>query len=194
MMGHGNFTFFPQPSNDTVVENASKCHYEKGICITERFYLISVFGSCVASCSATGNLLLIYVLSRPKLVASQLFFLLLLAVVDSFIAFSYIFLFSVQILYDYFESLLLYEMWNRYVKVLYATSHAAITGSTYLIVAASADRCFSAWMKSSFSVGQRFVGLAIIICVALVTKEYYDKRMLTDRKMIIKMLIRYSWL
>jgi len=172
----------------TTVNLSDWCEqYEKGLHIDERLYLVTIFGSLVALLSMVNNALLIYVLSRPLLASSQLFYLLCLAVFDTFTAFSYILLFPTQVLYDYLESLTLYKFWNQYVTICYALTHTAMTASTYLIVAASADRrdemlakivyhaqntfrCYSTVVKRNCHPFQRYLVVVFIVVLGLLSK------------------------
>lgn len=154
-------------SNDT---SPNVCHYEPISFLVEKFYLMTVFGSVVATFGIFNNVILVYILSRPALAASHVFYLLFLAIFDLFVAVSFILLFSVQPLFDYAHSVWLYNCWFMYLKPIFTVSHVTMTISTYLIVAASAERYLATRLKKSCLPKDRILITMFVVCFAIVSK------------------------
>ncbi len=80
-------------------------------CITEKFWLVLVVGTTVCLCGIGTNLTLAAILSKSCFKLSHMVYLQVLAGIDICILCAYIAVFSVSIIYDYFNLLFLYIAW-----------------------------------------------------------------------------------
>lgn len=158
-------------ATDNSTFNVTKeCRYEPLTYAEEKFYIITVFGSTVAFFGIFNNTVLVYLLSRPVLAASHVFYLLCLAIFDTFVAVSFILLFSVQPLFEITGNLWLYRVWFSYLKPIFTISHVTLTISTYLIVAASAERYLATMLKKSCLPKDRLLITLFVVCFAVLSK------------------------
>ncbi|VDO98875.1 unnamed protein product [Soboliphyme baturini] len=121
-------------------EEQEICEYEKTPYIEEKFYLIAVFGSFIMLFGIVTNSILLTVLLKKKLRETYLIYLAALSVSDIGLLIAYFMVFSVQIMYDYFELLPLYFAWLYYIPYFYAFSRIMPLASSYLTVVCSAER------------------------------------------------------
>lgn len=156
-------------SNETA--NAT-CFYYPADFLMEKFALITVFGTAVSVIGILNNALLVHLLTRHSLVGSHVFFLAVLAGCDIVVEIAYILLMSAQILYDYAQNLTLYYAWNAYLRPVFAISHVSMTVSTYMIVAASAERyvATTTWMTRSCIPRDRLLAITFILGFSILTK------------------------
>lgn len=159
-------------SNNSTLTDDNKCYYEKGLYLVERFFLITICGTIVACIGLINNVLLVYIFTRPKMIVGQLFYFAVLAAFDILICVSYIMLFPIQNLFDYLEDIHLYEAWNFYLKPIFALSHVSMTVSTYMIVAASAERYLttSFILKRNCLPKHRSLVVFCIFCFCVISK------------------------
>lgn len=150
-----------------------ECAYYPQPYLTEKFFLITVFGSLVSIIAFCNNCLLVHVLSRSPLIRTHVFYLCVLAVCDIVAETSYILMMSTQILFDYAGLVWLYRLWHNYVRWVFALTHVALTVSAYMIVSASAERYLSTlkWLKHRTCTGKdRWMVVFGVFCFALISK------------------------
>lgn len=109
--------------------------------LSEKFLLVGVLGTSICVLGMGLNGLAIYLLGRLTWKSpSPLIYLFVLANLDFLFMWLYILMASIQIFYDYFESITLYHWWNNYIPVVFALGKITQTASTYLLVVASIER------------------------------------------------------
>lgn len=164
--------FTDQPSSNTSLNFTSQCFYSPTDFLEEKFFLIFIFGTSVCLIGIFNNALLVHLLTRGSLIGSHVFYLAVLAGCDIVVEIAYFLLMSVQILYDYAQSLTLYYAWNNYLRPVFAISHVSMTISTYCIVAASAERYLASttWMKRNCAPRDRLTAVVFIVCFAVLSK------------------------
>ncbi|VDK39658.1 unnamed protein product [Gongylonema pulchrum] len=130
-------------ANDTVVLSTldPSCYIIDTEHLVERFWLVTVLGSTLSTISIVENifLFLIFITSKQHRRSHSLY-LLLLALTDLFISFTYILIMSVKVLYQYNEWVFLKKIWVAYVVPMMTMSHVALTASSFLIVFATVER------------------------------------------------------
>lgn len=128
-------------SNSLLNSSLADCLYEPMEYLKEKFVIVGVLGTFVCIVGMGLNLLAAYLLGRLVLRnPSPLLYLFTLALLDVYFLLGYILMFSVQIYFDYFHSLLLYQWWNAYLPVVFTLGKIVQTASTYLLVCASVER------------------------------------------------------
>ncbi|VDK86172.1 unnamed protein product [Onchocerca ochengi] len=122
-------------------EEILNCNYYEVYYLEERFWLVSVIGTSVATLSIIQNSFLFAVLIVKKAHRqSYVLYFILLAFFDILIAGAYIPLMSISQLADYFMSPLLLQAWYTYTVPMITISHIAMTSSSFLILAATFER------------------------------------------------------
>ncbi len=108
--------------------------------ITEKFWIVLVVGTSVSLCGIAANIMLLAALTKPYFKQSDVIYWQVLAGIDICILCAYIATFSMSILYDHLNLLFLYIIWVHYVPYLNYVIRVVMLASTYLIVAATAER------------------------------------------------------
>ncbi|MCP9262526.1 hypothetical protein DINM_005902 [Dirofilaria immitis] len=130
-------------NNDSgfIDDGLSNCDYYEANYVNERFWLVSIIGTSVATLSIIQNSFLFTVLIVNKAHRqSYVLYFILLAFFDILIAGAYIPLMSISQLADYFMSPLLLQAWYTYMIPMITISHIAMTSSSFLILAATFER------------------------------------------------------
>ncbi|KHJ48874.1 7 transmembrane receptor [Trichuris suis] len=122
------------------VNTSSQCYYEKHQWLDEKFYLISVCGTFIALLGIMANIATALVLKRPNMRSPSNIYLKALAMCDCFLLITAVLLYSVEYVYEYFESVQLYKAWFSYVRYCYPLSNAAQTGSIYITMSVTVER------------------------------------------------------
>ncbi|WKY10192.1 hypothetical protein Q1695_002496 [Nippostrongylus brasiliensis] len=128
--------------NETVeYEVDDPCAYGEPRYLYERFILVAIVGTTVAVVNIIENVFLCFMLfSRKSYRSSHCLYLALLAFFDIFIAGAYIPLMSLNLVVDYWRSVVLLRAWFTYMIPMITVSHIAMTASSFLMVAASFER------------------------------------------------------
>ncbi|VDN95492.1 unnamed protein product [Brugia pahangi] len=122
-------------------DDTTNCSYYATDYLEERFWLVSVVGTSVATLSIIQNSFLFATLIAKKSHRqSYVLYFILLAFFDILIAGAYIPLMSISQLADYFMSPLLLQAWYSYMIPMITISHIAMTSSSFLILAATFER------------------------------------------------------
>ncbi len=108
--------------------------------LTEKFWIVLIVGTSVCLCGIAANVMLVASLSEPHFKQSHVIYWQVLAGIDICILCAYIAVFSVSILYDHLNLPFLYIIWVHYVPYLNYVIRVVMLASTYLIVAATAER------------------------------------------------------
>ncbi|CAJ0590454.1 unnamed protein product [Cylicocyclus nassatus] len=117
------------------------CVYVEPRFVYERFILVAIVGTSVALLNILENVFLCFILFGKKSYrSSHCLYLALLAFFDIFIAGAYIPLMSLNLLVDYWKSVVLLRAWFTYMIPMITVSHIAMTASSFLMVAASFER------------------------------------------------------
>ncbi|EPB68075.1 7 transmembrane receptor [Ancylostoma ceylanicum] len=117
------------------------CTYSEPRYLYERFILVAIVGTTVAVVNIIENVFLCFILfGRKSYRSSHCLYLALLAFFDIFIAGAYIPLMSLNLLVDYWRSVVLLRAWFTYMIPMITVSHIAMTASSFLMVAASFER------------------------------------------------------
>ncbi|VDO70409.1 unnamed protein product [Heligmosomoides polygyrus] len=117
------------------------CAYGEPRFLYERFILVAIVGTTVAVINIIENVFLCFMLfSRKSYRSSYCLYLALLAFFDIFIAGAYIPLMSLNLVVDYWRSVVLLRAWFTYMIPMITVSHIAMTASSFLMVAASFER------------------------------------------------------
>uniref|UniRef100_A0AC35TX90 G_PROTEIN_RECEP_F1_2 domain-containing protein n=1 Tax=Rhabditophanes sp. KR3021 TaxID=114890 RepID=A0AC35TX90_9BILA len=137
-----------------------------------RFIMVSIVGSLVAIISVFFNTFLFSILvSSRSYRNSQLLYLLFLAFSDIFLSASYILMFPVNIIMDYFENEVLARAWYNYMKCVHSTCQVTITASVLLITLATFERFLTVKkIKSSFNIKYRLYLTFLAVLFALLAK------------------------
>lgn len=129
--------------------NESTCITYSQPYLREKVVIIGIVGSSVAVVSAVENtLLLLLLITAPKLYRDNRNYLLLMALFDLIVTLSYILILSANILADYYRILPLFLLWHRYFRVVFTLSHVAMSSSTYILLTATFERYLAARMSS----------------------------------------------
>ncbi|KAL3985903.1 7 transmembrane receptor (rhodopsin family) protein [Acanthocheilonema viteae] len=141
--------------------------------LIERLWLVTILGSTLSTISIIENvfLFLIFITSKQHRRSHSLY-LLLLALTDIFISFTYILIMSVKVLYQYNEWVFMKKIWMAYVVPMMTMSHVAITASSFLIVFATVERfCITASSHHvEFLQNNRCYIAFIAVIIGVVTK------------------------
>lgn len=121
-------------------EEGNPCDYQKHKWLEAKLILISICGTTVAILGILGNVTTTVVLTRPGMRTPNNLYLTFLAIFDSLLLLAAIFLYSLEYIYEYLESITLYNFWIKFVKCGFAMSHVAQTGSVYITVAVTFER------------------------------------------------------
>ncbi len=105
-----------------------------------KFSLLAVVSPIFCFFGVFGNLLTILVFTRRHLRSSSNWYLVCIAVSDIGVLISFILLYWVEIIYDYFRLVKLYSLWFSYVHIFYWMSHAFQINAMYLTVFATVER------------------------------------------------------
>ncbi|XGW02011.1 hypothetical protein V3C99_014238 [Haemonchus contortus] len=117
------------------------CAYAEPRFLYERFILVAIVGTSVAVINIIENVFLCFIFfSRKSYRSSHCLYLALLAFFDIFIAGAYIPLMSLNLVVDYWRSVILLRAWFTYMIPMITISHIAMTASSFLMVAASFER------------------------------------------------------
>ncbi|KAK6756909.1 hypothetical protein RB195_014998 [Necator americanus] len=117
------------------------CTYSEPHYLYERFILVAIVGTTLALVNIIENMFLCVILfGRKSYRSSHCLYLALLAFFDIFIAGAYIPLMSLNMLVDYWKSVVLLRAWFAYMIPMITVSHIAMTASSFLMVAASFER------------------------------------------------------
>ncbi|EJD74368.1 hypothetical protein LOAG_18310 [Loa loa] len=161
-------------NSSIVLRNDINCSYYMTNYLNERFWLVSVVGTSVATLSIIQNSFLFAILIAKKSHRqSYVLYFILLAFFDILIAGAYIPLMSISQLADYFMSPLLLQAWYAYMIPMITISHIAMTSSSFLILAATFERyCMTVSPKMvDFLNRYRDYIAAFDIIVGIVTKS-----------------------
>ncbi|KAL3985242.1 7 transmembrane receptor (rhodopsin family) protein [Acanthocheilonema viteae] len=133
-----------QLKNNSIAEhkdNIANCTYYAADYLEERFWLVSVIGTTVATLSIIQNsFLFVILIAKKSHRQSYVLYFILLAFFDILVAGAYIPLMSISQLADYFMSPLLLQAWYTYMIPMITISHIAMTSSSFLILAATFER------------------------------------------------------
>ncbi len=136
----------------------------------EKFYLVAVFGASMAAVSLLENILLFFLfISREEFRTSNLFFMTVLAFLDTFIALSYISIMAVGIIKELVFDLWLTTLWHAYLRPMFAASHVCLAASTFLIVSATVERFLATvnWTGFVFRQKHRIAASIVPLTVAV---------------------------
>uniref|UniRef100_A0A915B4C2 G-protein coupled receptors family 1 profile domain-containing protein n=1 Tax=Parascaris univalens TaxID=6257 RepID=A0A915B4C2_PARUN len=123
------------------ISEEEQCFYAQPEFLVERFWLVTVSGTTIASISIIENLFLFLVLvTKRHHRNSHSLYLLLLAFFDVSVSGAYIPLMSLSHLVDYMHSVILLRAWFFYMIPMITISHIAMTSSSFLILSASFER------------------------------------------------------
>ncbi|KHN78403.1 hypothetical protein Tcan_02879 [Toxocara canis] len=151
----------------------SHCYYEQPPLTTERFWLVTIFGTTVSVVSITENMFLFFLyLTRRHHRTTYNMYMMLLAFFDVFISAAYICLMSVNVLSDYLQSVKLMRLWFGYMVPTITISHIAMTSSSFLILAATYERyCITICSKhTKFVQNHRKMIAAFAILLGIISK------------------------
>lgn len=126
--------------------NATGCSYEFAEDLNIRFPLLVIFTSSVCAFGVLGNLLSIYVLTRPDMRSTSNFYLVILAVYDIGVLVCYVLLYIVEVAYDYTRDFEVHRSWFGYLAEVYLASHILQGVAMYSTVAATVER----WIALGF--------------------------------------------
>ncbi|VDM97267.1 unnamed protein product [Thelazia callipaeda] len=134
-------TRIPSVMNDEVSNIDPSCYITNNEHVVERFWLVTILGSTLSTISIVENafLFLIFITSKQHRRSHSLY-LLILALTDLFISFTYILIMSIKVLYQYNQWVFMKRIWITYVVPMMTMSHVAITASSFLIVFATVER------------------------------------------------------
>lgn len=151
--------------------NNLTCQFKKHDWLEEKFYLISICGTTIAILGIFANVTTALVLTRPSMRTPNNLYLTTLAIFDTCLLITAIFLYSVEYIFEYTDDLPLYKIWLTYVPIVYALSHIAQTGSVYVTVAVTIERYIAVVHpeKSKIFCTQKGAGSAIfwVFCFAV---------------------------
>ncbi|KAI1712490.1 7 transmembrane receptor (rhodopsin family) domain-containing protein [Ditylenchus destructor] len=117
------------------------CAYYEPPLTNVRFWLVTIFGTCVTVVSIVENLFFFHFFAtRRHHRRSFNLYLLFLALSDAFVSAAYILLMSMNVLSDYTKWPSLVSIWFQYMVPVLTISHCAITTSCFLILAATFER------------------------------------------------------
>lgn len=123
--------------------NQTDCSYDPVELLTERFYLIGIFGSLLCLVGLCNSILLISSLSKVSTTTSHLVYIKWISVTDIIMLIAYISIFSVEVAIDYFETVPLLQFWAQYVIEVFTISRIAQLTSGYLMLMATIERYLS---------------------------------------------------
>lgn len=118
------------------------CIYSPMEYLELKFVLVGIIGTSIAVVGMVTNSLAIVTL-KPSinfLSPSPLIYLFVIGILDFFFMWIYILVLSIEIYFDYFDCLTLYNWWNWYLPKLLVTGKIIQTASTFLLVSASVER------------------------------------------------------
>uniref|UniRef100_A0A915DR07 G-protein coupled receptors family 1 profile domain-containing protein n=1 Tax=Ditylenchus dipsaci TaxID=166011 RepID=A0A915DR07_9BILA len=117
------------------------CIFEQPPLTDVRFWIVTVFGTCVSIVSIVENLFFFYLFSTRKHHRTTYnMYMLFLALSDVFVSAAYVLLMSMNVLSDYLQSPTLVRIWFSYMVPILTVSHCGITSSCFLILAATFER------------------------------------------------------
>lgn len=169
-------------SNLTNITDPSCPSYDFGeATIKTRYYLIGVVMTTICAFGFLGNLVIIVILTRPRMRSASSWYLVALAIFDTLVMLCTILLYSVEVIYDWWRDYGLYRMWFAYVKIVYVISHISQVSTVYLTLAATCERWVSLWFprKCKKLCGNKWPTftwiLVILLCViALTITKYWE--------------------
>ncbi len=116
-----------------------------------RFIIIGILSGCIAIFGVISNLLLFRFFKKTEIRLLPGFYLMILAVLDTFICFCYIMIMSGDAVTIYLRSSILSRIWHFYVLPLYTGTRVAELCCSYVILLASFERyclvsqCWKRW-------------------------------------------------
>ncbi|KAI1717725.1 7 transmembrane receptor (rhodopsin family) domain-containing protein [Ditylenchus destructor] len=136
-----------QMVNDTSAMNVTEsgmpayCIFEQPPLTDVRFWIVTVFGTCVSLVSIVQNAFFFYLFSTRKHHRTTYnMYMMFLAMADIFVSAAYVLLMSMNVLSDYLVSPMLVRIWFSYMVPILTVSHCGITSSCFLILAATFER------------------------------------------------------
>lgn len=163
----------PPPLPSLNWTNSSHCYEDIAKTSSERFVLVTCFGSLISLMGCCNNALLLYLFTRRmNYTANHLFYLTFLALFDICVEICYVLVFSVSIVYDFFRSYSIYIAWHTYVRSVATMAQISITAATYMIVVASLERYIATahWTMRSFTMRQRCVSVLAVLSFSIISK------------------------
>ncbi|VDM36790.1 unnamed protein product [Toxocara canis] len=156
------------------ISEEEQCFYAQPEFLVERFWLVTVSGTTIASISIIENLFLFLVLvTKRHHRNSHSLYLVLLAFFDVSVAGAYIPLMSLSHLVDYMQSVVLLRAWFFYMIPMITVSHIAMTSSSFLILSASFERFCITVMPHRMKCLNRYRGqiATAAVILGIVTKS-----------------------
>ncbi|PAV61085.1 hypothetical protein WR25_25333 [Diploscapter pachys] len=135
-----------------------ECRYEGTDRVEEKIIIIGICATFVAVLSIVLNTFYTIVFLRNQsLRRSGVFYFGVLAVIDAIMAVNYIALMSVSVYIDYFDSLFMYTIYLKYIRILMTESNCAICASLLMILLATTERVFRTFDGKQMEKCRRFL-------------------------------------
>lgn len=155
--------------------NDTSCEYEAESYMGEKMVVIVGFGTLIATVGIATNGILVYLfLSKRSYRRTHFVYMGALALNDIWVCICFVLLFVVKVLYDFIDSRWLYLLFHDYVRVLFTLTQIVQTASTYMIIAATAERFLAvfnmAQVSSTSRQGHRFGVIAAVLLFAFVSR------------------------
>ncbi|VDM50680.1 unnamed protein product [Toxocara canis] len=95
-----------------------ECYEDPAIADGIRVFLVAVVGSMLCSVGVVFNGVLLIVFSKMPCTRNHLLYMVCLCWFDILVEISYMLLFTVSVLYDYYRFYTLYKLWHEYARVV----------------------------------------------------------------------------
>lgn len=116
------------------------CKMEPSKFLFVRYCFIGIFGFAISVIGVFMNITLLIVLTKSFLRNTYFVYLSALAVLDIAVAITYIMVMSIAVLFEYLESMFLYQIWYTCLPYFFTLSRIVTLASTYMVVVCTAER------------------------------------------------------